>query len=233
MITTLPFATFPTKPNRFGVWADFCNAGQASAFTATLASSGTATIIDTEVGGVLRLSGAATTDDSGVNHQDTNAAFGLVLGKEILYQTRVRFGESTSTDMPAQCDFAAGLAVLDTTILASAPAAGFYFRKDDGDALLDCVVRAGSAEVGLSLGAFTVEKDVWYDLEIRISPDPSTSGKGTVTFYVNGSQVASISLSSLPMAGTSMLAPFNAFLSGNNLGTKYVDVDYRGAEQAR
>jgi hypothetical protein len=233
MITRNPFENFPQRPARFGLWADFLSAWSAAAFTASLAATGTAAVIDTEVGGALRLSGAATTDDSGVNHQATNAGFGLILGKEILYLTRVRFGESTSVDMPTQCDFAAGLSVLDTTILASAPTAGIYFRKDDGDALLDVVIRGASAEVGVVTGVYSVVKDVWYELAIRISPDPSTSGKGSVTFYVDGTQVASLSASSLPMASASMLAPFVSFLSGNALGTKYVDVDFYGAEQLR
>jgi hypothetical protein len=233
MTTRPPFENFPQTPSSFGLWADFTSAGMASAFTSTLAASGTATVLSTEPGGAIRLSGAATTDDSGVNYQATHSGFGLVLGKEILFACRARFGESTSTDMPTQCEFAAGLSVQDTTTIASAPTDGIYFRKDDGDNLLDCVVRAGSAEVGLSTGAFTMAKDTWYSFAIRVTPDPSTSGKGTVTFYVDGASVASIQISSLPMAASAMFAPFAAFLSGNNLGTKYVDLDYLGAQQAR
>jgi hypothetical protein len=233
MNTRAPFENFPNKPSRFGLFADFLNAGDAAGFSSFTYASGSAAVINTEVGGALRLSGNAATDDSGINHQATNAAFGLVQGKDLVYLARVRFGETTSTDMPVQCDCAAGLATLDTSIIASPPTAGIYFRKDDGDDLLDCVVRAGGLDIGLSLGVMSVAKDTWYELAIKISPDPSVSGRGNVTFYVDGQQKAGLSLSTLAMASTSMLAPFVAFLSGNNLGTKFCDVDYYGAEQVR
>lgn len=233
MNTRPPFENFPAKPGYFGLFADFLSAGQAAAFTATAISSGAASVLDTIPGGVLKLAAAATTDDSGVNYQATNSGFGLVLDKELWFLSRVRFDETTSTDVETQSDFFAGFSVMDTSIVASAPSAGIYFRKDDGDALLDCVVRGASAEVAVVTGVATLVSDTWYELAIRIAMDPSTSGKGTVTYYVDGTQVASVNASSLPMYSASMLAPFVAFQSGNATGTKWLEVDYIGAQQKR
>lgn len=233
MITRPPFENFPSAPGYFGHWADFTSAGAADCFTATLIASGTAAVIDTVVGGALRLSGAATTDNSGVNHQLTNAAYGLVLAKEIQYEARVRFGESTSANVVTESDMYAGLSTLDTSIVISNPTNGIYFRKDDGDTNLDCIVRFGSTDVGTAIAAATVAVDTWYVLSIRITCDSVTSGKATITFYLDGTQIASMSLSSLTMAASAMMAPMCCFLTGDGTGTKYLDVDYYGAQQQR
>lgn len=229
--TRPPFDGFPNKPATFGVFEDFLK--PVTGWTATAIASGTAALRDDITGGAIRLSGAATTDDSGVNYQATNSGFGLELGKSVQFLARFRFGESTSSNMPDQSDLWLGLANVDTSVVASAPTAFIGFRKDDGDALLDCVIRGAGAEVAVVLGAATLAKNVWYEVAIQVTPDPTTSGRGSVTYWLNGTQIASITVAALPMSAASILTPVCAFQSGDNTGTKFLDLDYIGAQEVR
>lgn len=228
------FENFPTgNPPAAYKWEDFVTDEALTEFVATAIASGTNVVGDTDVGGVARLSGAATTDDSGCELQRDAAWLALPLGKTLRFETRIRFGETTSVLMPTQSDFFAGIGTLDASIIASAPTNGIYFRKDDGDDLLDLVVRVAGADSVSSLGAFTVAKDVWYRLGFMVTVDSVTSGKGTVTFYVDGTSYGSFTLATgLPLVA-SMMSEFVAFQTGDALGTKYVDIDYIGAEITR
>ena len=228
LFTNFPYSNPPVAYKA----CDFMTDEDLTEFVATAISSGSASVIDTDVYGCARLTAAATTDDSGVEVQRDAAWIALATSKRIRYETRVRFGESTSTDMPTQCDFFAGIATLDTSIIASAPTNGIYFRKDDGDDYLDIVIRTGGSDVAAVTAVASLSKDVWYRLSIDIQMD-SSSGVGAVTFYLDGTAKYSATFASGLPASTSMMAEFVAFQSGNALGTKYLDVDYIVAEVQR
>lgn len=226
------FENFPTgNPPACIVSRDFMTDEDLTEFVATAIASGTNAVIDTEPCGVARLSGVATTDDSGCELQYDAGGVALSLSQTIKFSTRVRFGESTSTDMPTQCDFYTGICTLDTSIIASAPTNGIYFRKDDGDDYIDLVIRTAAADVIVATAAATAVKDTWMRLEIQIVMN-ATSGSGTVTFYKDGTTIGSFNTTSLP-ASTSIMSMFSAFQTGNNLGTKYVDIDWIAVEQTR
>lgn len=227
------FKNFPTgNPPAVHNVHDFLTDEELTEFVATAISSGTSAVIDTEVGGVLRLSGAATTDDSGNEVQQDAGWVLLVTDKRIKFSARVRFGESTSTNMPTQSDFFCGIATLDTSIIASAPTNGIYFRKDDGDDYLDVVIRTGAAEITAIPAVYTLSKDVWYRLEIDIQMGAS-SGVGTVTFYVDGTAKYSATYAAGLPASTSAMSKFCAFQTGAADGTKYVDLDWLAVEVQR
>jgi hypothetical protein len=234
MANNYPFENFPTGSPPAFLWTkDFTSDEDLTEGVATLIASGTAVVTDTVVGGAMRLSGAATTDDSGAEFQEDAAAFALSLGARIRFEARVMFDETTSTDVETQSDFFVGFGALDTSIIASAPTNGLYFRKDDGDANIDVIIRTAGTDALVATPVATIVSDTWYRFGIDVQVDSTTSGKGTVTFYINGTSVGSHTFVSGLPATTTLMAPFVAFQSGNATGTKWVDVDYINMEQTR
>jgi hypothetical protein len=209
---------------------DFLTDEELTEFVVGAISSGAGTVLDTVRHGAAQLAAAATTDDSGVEMQDDAGWIALELGKRVMFEARVKLVESTSTDVEVQSDMFVGISALDASIIASAPTDGIYFRKDDGDALLDCVIRSGSADLTVSLGAASLSSATWYRLGIDVQMDPSTANKGTVTFYVDGSAKVSLTVTGLP---TVLMGRHACFQSGNALGTKSLQVDYIAAKQQR
>jgi hypothetical protein len=122
-----------------------------------------------------------------------------------------------------------GLFPVDTSIVASLPADGIYFVKADGGTAINCVVRVGSANL-LSQAITTpvMDKSV-HTYGIGIYPNGTSS---SVVFSIDGVVVCRADSLSLP-ASSVILTPSIAFQSGDNTGTKYVDVDYIGSHQLR
>lgn len=217
------FDNFPNAPTRSGYFVDFNTDEDANQFVSTTAASGTFSVLDTLQHGFGRISGAATTDNSGSELQYDAANVALATSKHTRFTARLKVSDAT------QSDLVVGLAVLDTSLFASAPSSAIWFRKDDDDAYLDAVIRSGSSEVASSTGVYTLADDTTVTLSIDVAMT-STSNKGTVTFYVNGTSVATITNSSLP---SSIMAGTVAFISGNASGTKTCDIDYIGVDQDR
>lgn len=224
------FDNFPYLPLRSGVWVDFFSDEDIAQFVFTATASGTFAVLDTTRHGVGRITGLATTDDCGGEAQVDAASYALELGKTLRFLCRFKLDETTSTDVDLQSDLIIGLATLDTSLIASAPTNGIYINKVDGSALVDCYARASGANVGTAAGAATLVRGTWYTLAIEIAMDSATANKGTVTFYIDGTSITTITVSGLP---TGLMTPSFAFQSGNNLGTKFLDVDFIGAEMVR
>lgn len=111
-------------------------------------------------GGVLLITNAAADDDSSFS-QRTSESFLMASGKKAYFKARFAVSDAT------QSDFIIGLQITDTTPLAVTD--GIYFRKDDGDALLDFVVMKDSTAT-TATGIATVVDDTYL----------------TVGFYYNG-----------------------------------------------
>lgn len=221
-----------TKPWLWsGKFYDFHSDEELTEFVATLAASGTAAVLDTAGSahyGVARLSGAATTDNSGANiHQDAET-IALVTGKTTLFTARFQLNETTSTNGATESDFFAGIALQDTAWFSGEPTDGIYFRKNEGDAYLDCVVVRDDVEVGLSLAVATLATGTWYTLEIVVDME-ATAGAGTAYFYLNGTLVGTLYSATMPYSAEEGLAMTAEFITGDNTGTKWCDVDYIGA----
>lgn len=82
-------------------------------------------------GGVLLITNDAADNDADF-FQKAGESFKFVAGKKTWFKARFAVSDAT------QSDFVMGLQITDTTPLAVND--GVYFRKDDGDALLDFVV---------------------------------------------------------------------------------------------
>ncbi len=72
-----------------------------------------------------------------------NETFALVSGKKAWFKTKI-----SAMSGATQQDVVIGLHSDDQTPVANAPAAGVYFRKDDGDTNWDFQITSGSASIG-------------------------------------------------------------------------------------
>lgn len=131
----------------------------AADWTVTETGDGTQALTDA-AGGALLITTAALDDDS-VEMQRLGASWLLASGKELYFGCKLQASKAT------QSDILVGLCIADTTLI-DGMTDGVYFRKDDGDANIDCVTESGSSETltdsGIDLVAATdVMLEFYYD----------------------------------------------------------------------
>lgn len=137
--------------------------------------------------GQLVVTNAAADNDASFSQSTTEFAK-FVVGKKLQFGARFKVSDATESDIVF------GLQITDTTPLAVTD--GIYFRKDDGDTLLDAVVIKDSVASTLTgiLGTSTaLADDTWIDVEFYY--DGSSDG---IDFYVNGTRVGSLPLTNAP-----------------------------------
>lgn len=178
---------------------------------------------DTKHGGWAKISGAATTDNSGHNLMGDASYLILDLGVRAMLWTRVMVTESTSSNAATESDLYIGLFKSDTD-LTGGFTDGIYFRKDDGDTAVDCGVK-GASVASENSNVKTLATSTAYDLIMDIKMDPVTAAKGTVDYYINGEYKGAVSSGSFPL--NSVVLTLGAeFLSGDNTGTKIAWIDF-------
>lgn len=227
---------FPRGPKAYEFFEDFFTdeslsaTAASSGLLATVINTGTVSVLDSVHGGVARLSGAGTTDNSGANVQGDVEFAALRSNTETKFIARVRFGNSGSTgDTVTQSDFYAGLILQDTDITGGVTD-GIYFKKADGAATIECVVERDSVE-STSGAVATLAESTWYELAINV--EMGAGGAGTAHFFINGSKVASVASLTMPYDSEEYLTPSLEFMSGDASGTRYLDVDYIGCAGER
>lgn len=176
-------------PTAWHVWFDDFDDYLAANWVRTATGAGT-TVINTGADGGILLTTNAAADDNSVFYQwSENAAAGtaetfkFVAGKKLFFKTRLQVSDVT------QSDFVIGLQITDTTPLAVSD--GVFFRKDDGDTNLNCVVSKASTAstsvvTGLLADATFIVLAFYYN------------GKDEVTFYANGAKIATVATTNLP-----------------------------------
>lgn len=102
-------------------------------------AAATEALTDADDGALLITNSAA--DNDTVNMQLVGESFTFETGKKVWFKARLTLSDATQTDCLM------GFSVLDTSLIASVPTNGVYFRKDDGDTQWDFTVRASSAMV--------------------------------------------------------------------------------------
>ena len=218
----LALDSFPNSPSNVGKYYDFTTDEELNDFVGTAITSGTAAVTDSNsaiagTNGVLLLSGAATTDDSGYNLTGDSEWIRIANSKSYWFQTRVTLSDATESDLLA------GVAITDTSLIASAPSDGIYFLKSDEATTLAIVVRAASATVAsVNIGTMTTSAT---DLAWRLIVD--SAGVGNLTAWQDGTQLTSTRVTTLPTAEAMTLAL--AFQSGTATGTISCGVDSVGA----
>lgn len=154
-------------PTDWAIWQDDFQFYLATDWVITETGSGTRAVSQA-LGGQLVITNAAADND--VNSlQLRSVASGAVAeqwkfiaGKPLYFGVRFKISDATESD------FVIGLHITATTPVASAPTDGIYFRKDDGDRLIDLVGRKNStgSEVAGVLGVSGyMTNDTWTVLE--------------------------------------------------------------------
>ena len=172
----------PTKWHVF--WDDFDDYEAAQwVITTTEAGAGDATeVITNEVGGILLVTndaGAADADFfqwAGTDSATVVETFKFISGKRTFFKVRFKTSDAT------QSNLVFGLQITDTTPLAVTD--GVYFRKDDGDALLDFVVIKNSTAT-TQTGIATLVADTYTTLAFAYD------GKSEIKAYVDDVHKAS------------------------------------------
>jgi hypothetical protein len=182
----------------------------ADSWIATQATSGTATA-GVLAGGTVALSAGAATDNQGIQLQLAGGAFVPAASKHIWFECRLRQSQLAS-------QFYAGLAVIDTSLIAAGALAhtdsiGFSSVTDDGVLLAN--TRAASASTTSS--AHTLVADTFVRLGFVVN------GVTSVTFYVNGTATATTHTANIPSAA--VLTP-SFVCQATGSGTPILSVDY-------
>lgn len=192
------------------------------------AGSGSAVVND-EKHGVLLVTNDNADDDS-YQAQWYKETFKFVSGKKFDFRARFKISEVL------QSDLFMGLAVRDTSLIASAPTDGIYWRKDDGDALLDFVVRKGGTASTLT-GALGTSHVMVNDTYITVGfyyDGDTTAARGaraTIDAFINNVRVGSLPLTNAP--DTEELAVSWAIQQGEVTNIKTMSIDYIRCRQER
>lgn len=176
---------------------------------------GTATITQTGAGGVLVLSGAATTDNSGGQVQMDVDWVTTAAGKDIAFGCWLK-----ASNVVNQAIFA-GLSITDTTVvdgaatitgLTASDCIGLF--KPDGADTWHIAVKGATTVVLNEALPITLVADTYYWLEFVARMTSTTAG--TVSVYLNGSRVGDYVIAAGP---TVDMTPTVAQVSGTPLGT--------------
>jgi len=153
----------------------------------TITGSPTATLTDAR-GGVLQATAANTTDNTVTVFQLVKESFQIAAGYKAWFKTRIKQAVASAGDMFV------GLCIIDTSPIASAPTDGIWFRKDDGDANVDFVVRVDAADAVAAAAITTLATDTYLTLGFYYD------GASTVRVYVADVEVYSTTLTAAQLA---------------------------------
>jgi hypothetical protein len=185
--------------------------------TTTEAGAGAATeAIGNLQHGVLVITNDNADDDADFL-QLAKETFKFVSGKKFRFAMRAKVNEIL------QCDFVLGLQITDTTPLAVTD--GIYFRKDDGDALLDAVVVKDSAATTLT-GIKTLAADTYYLFEIYYD------GGANIQFKVDGEGAGKIAVGTTTPDDEELAISFG-IQQGEATNVKILSIDYIELDQER
>jgi hypothetical protein len=190
-----PFRT-PFRLNEF--YTDF-NTYNASDWTVTAGSSGTAALIDAN-GGALALTTALTNNDiQGI--QLVKKSFAFTANSQVWFSINVSLTHATE---PA---FMAGLG---SSFTALTPTDGVYFSKAAGSATLNCVIRAASTSTTLTVGTMVDATNYTFGYYYDGKPLPTLSVFSTIPYagsntalaptYFTGGEAIVATASSVPGA---------------------------------
>lgn len=209
-----------------GFW-EFMNnpVGSGLDFTGTAIAAGTFAISATLAGGRAVLSGAATTDDSGYQIQQT--AFPTRLRAKGIVTNSILIKPSA-----AAAPWFFGSAVSDISLIASAPSSCIGLNKDKTTSVVNLLIRTGGTQVlNQSLGAIAnaADEEAVWTLRTELENNPA---EGRVIVAKNAIEVyRSDLLTNLPI--TVALGLSFAFQSGSATGTQTCEVDWTGFRSAR
>ena len=159
------FQPYPSDQTFYGYFNDFLeyHAGIWT-ITTTEAGTGSATeAITSGAGGQLLVTNAAGDNDADF-FQLKGESFRFSRSKKAYFSARFKTSDATQTDLVF------GIQITDTTPLTATD--GIFFRKDDGNALLDLVVEKNNQAIEAS-GIATLANDTFITATFFIDPSSS------------------------------------------------------------
>ncbi|GEM_PF-4055487 len=210
---------FLHEPQVYGAY-DFVEGADLSAFVKTQIAAGDAAI-QVAPNGILRLTGAATTDNSGAQIQIASAPIKLK-AKSV---AEFGFRHSISSTL---VEWLAGFAIVDTTVIGSFPTAGVWLYKPENSTEVRLVVMhngvASTRVVGNLEAADGFHR---WGFEVRSEADSTRASvvvykDSNAVFYADGTNFDLFT----DMPNDVNLTPTYAMQSGSAVGTQYTDLDY-------
>lgn len=208
--------TYGSGPKDVEKFWDYISAAELADWTVTAVSAGTIAgrVASPCANGVARLSGAATTDDSGYQRQ-TYPIVDLEANQYAVCAQRASLGNSATLG-----DYLMGFCIIDTSLIASAPTDGIYLMKATAGTAMVLHVCRDSSDV-----TFTVDAAVdtaFHTWAIEVEARGGQSGQ--ITVYKDGKIIHQAIYANIP--DDEVMAYSSAWQSGSAAGTQYVDVDW-------
>lgn len=175
-------------------------------------------IVADTVGGELALTSAATTDNDGASIQG-NEIFAVATDKDIYFSTRLKCNDADQTDICA--GLTVNFATNPEAMLTAADR--IVFQVDDGNASILCKTEKNGTETSTD-SLVDLADNTYVVLSFNVT------STGSVTFFVNGKQVAQHT-TNIPDDENLTVAAMS--LSGSATGTRVTTLDYLIAAQMR
>lgn len=187
---------------------DFIGDVNPAMWTLTVKDTGaTVAITANQKNGVLAITSAATTDDDGGAAFTANQF--VKLDTDAWFKARVKTSDATQSEIFV--GLSASFATNPENVL-SAVRAGF--QKADGSTRLKFYTKHGSNETSFDTGV-DIANDTFVNLAFKVS-------NGEIWVYINDNYVGRTST----YVTTDVVGPAVFQLSGDNVGTKVLTVDY-------
>lgn len=193
---------------------EFATAEDVTEFTATAITSGTNTFTAAD-GGTTILSGVATTDNTGYQIQHEGSPLDLAANNVASCRSRAKI---STLDV----EWIMGWAILDASLMASAPTDGIYLHKAEDTGVVTLRVIRDSSSVTKTIGVAAVASsyEVW-GLQVRAGSTPRTCW---IQVYRNGIVAHEAEYTAVP--DDEILALSLAMQSGSATGTQTMTLDY-------
>jgi hypothetical protein len=205
------------KP-RLAFALEFIAAVELSYLTSTSVAGGSGALVSLQ-GGALRITGAATTNNSGNQYQVPNPYIKQAAGQhtEIAASTRPNHASAL---------WSFGYSVPTAAIITTPPTDGIWLSRAN-DGTVNLTAMRGSVAVTKSLGIIASDIVNFHTWQLQIRTK-SNAQQGSVKVYLDGAFVfddAAIN-DFLNLPFDQIHAPFIAAQSGTALGTQTVDFDW-------
>lgn len=230
------FDNFPYPQSEFGYWYEFCSDEDITEGVFTAINSGTNTVLDTTNGGWMTIASNGAAASSGGEWQvdAANIIHAASVGKIIRWQSTLKLSTVNNSVLRA------GLVVVDTSWIASAPTDGFYFSLSDTGTSLDFIVRGASATTFSATGLYTLTDATAAVLSIQVTPSGTNGQASLIEAWVGPATVGTRptqvirqeGISTVPLS-TIIMTSGVAFQTGAVASAGNVQVDNLGARVLR
>jgi hypothetical protein len=164
-------------------------------------------------GGVLSIA-TGTTDEDNASLQAAGLNILWDNAKEVWFRTKIQVDDATLAAIFA------GITDGAADPIADLPENGIFFRKDEGDLLIDLVIRSADAEVVLAAAVGVIADDVDVELAFHYN------GVGGLRAYVDDALVFDNQALTAALLPVAVLMSGNFFVENGEAAARTVLMDY-------